>query len=230
MNATLTSSKQKTIYPFEAALLSLVLVLTIAGVIICYINKTWFETVYTREDGFVENFTIFPLIIAVFISIRYLVKLWKYKSWVFICCMLFATTFSIFVGGEEISWGQRIFHVQSSAFFKTNNAQQETNLHNLVIDGEKVNKIVFSIMLSVAIAIYMFVIPVLYNKNDKVKKFINWAGIPIPRIVHIVSAVVLFGFCALMHSGKNSEILEMIITSLFLLILIYPENKEAFAV
>jgi len=34
---------------------------------------------------------------------------------------------------EEISWFQRILHVQSSEFFAHNNRQGETNLHNLAI-------------------------------------------------------------------------------------------------
>lgn len=32
---------------------------------------------------------------------------------------------------EEISWGQRLFDIQSSDFFLSNTLQQETNLHNL---------------------------------------------------------------------------------------------------
>lgn len=35
------------------------------------------------------------------------------------------------IGMEEVSWLQRVLEVESSAFFLENNAQQETNLHNL---------------------------------------------------------------------------------------------------
>jgi hypothetical protein len=36
-----------------------------------------------------------------------------------------------FIAIEEISWGQRIFGLQASAFFKDNNMQGEINIHNL---------------------------------------------------------------------------------------------------
>ena len=42
----------------------------------------------------------------------------------------------IFGAGEEISWGQRIFNVESSEYFLENNAQGETNLHNMTTKTE----------------------------------------------------------------------------------------------
>jgi hypothetical protein len=39
----------------------------------------------------------------------------------------------LFVAGEEISWGQRIFNLQTPAFFQDKNIQGELNLHNLDI-------------------------------------------------------------------------------------------------
>lgn len=39
--------------------------------------------------------------------------------------------FCLFVAGEEISWGQRLFGYYPTEFFLENNFQQETNLHNL---------------------------------------------------------------------------------------------------
>jgi hypothetical protein len=36
------------------------------------------------------------------------------------------------IAGEEISWGQRILHVQSPEFFLQHNLQQEINIHNFL--------------------------------------------------------------------------------------------------
>ena len=36
-----------------------------------------------------------------------------------------------YVVGEEISWGQRIFDIETPEFFRRHNLQKETNLHNL---------------------------------------------------------------------------------------------------
>ena len=40
--------------------------------------------------------------------------------------------FCVFVAGEEISWGQRIFTYRPPVYFLENNFQQEMNLHNVV--------------------------------------------------------------------------------------------------
>lgn len=213
---------------FEIALLGVVLALTIAGIVICFINKKWFEDVYTREDGFIENFTIFPLSIAFVVAIIYLVKLARHRSRMFFLSVTLAGLFSFFVSGEELSWGQRIFHAKTPQFFMKNNAQEETNIHNLVVDGVKVNKLVFSLLLTIAIAFYVLVLPILYSKANKVKHFVDWAGIPVVRRAHIIAAVVMFALVGIIPSAKNSEILEMDISSLFLLILLYPANVAVF--
>ncbi len=45
--------------------------------------------------------------------------------WVALC-----TAACVYFAGEEISWGQWIFHWQTPAFFQAINSQRETNLHN----------------------------------------------------------------------------------------------------
>ena len=52
--------------------------------------------------------------------------------------------FFMFGAGEEISWGQRLFEIESSGFFDENNAQGEMNLHNLFVNDTKINKLEFS--------------------------------------------------------------------------------------
>lgn len=215
---------------YETILLGIVFTLIIAGVIASFIDMHWFEDVYTHEDGFIENFTVFPLSIALVLALSYLFKLGRYRSWMFIASMLFAAVFSLFVAGEEVSWGQRIFHVESSDFFKQNNAQEETNLHNLVVGGKKVNKIVFSLLLGIAVATYLLILPVLYSFNLKVKRFIDWAGIPVPHRNHIFAAILLGILISIIQTAKNAELLEMGITSIFLLILAFPENAHVFRV
>ncbi|RFZ85374.1 hypothetical protein DYU05_07190 [Mucilaginibacter terrenus] len=221
-----TSSRK--INKIEIAMLTIVFALVIAGIVICFVNKQWFEDVYTSEDGFIENFTVFPLSVAVVTAIVYLVKLASKRSWMFILCMSVAALFGFFVAGEEISWGQRIFHVESSEFFLENNAQHETNLHNMVVDGEKVNKIVFTWLLGLTVALYLFLLPWLYAKKPGVKRFIDWAGIPVPHRVQIIAAIALFVCIGIIPSSKNSELLELGISSIFLLILLYPQNVAVF--
>ena len=93
-----------------------------------YLAKTDLEafTVFTQEDGVVENLTSLFLLAASFVSIFRAVRYRKAQKpglWVFTAVMLAFLFF--FAAGEEISWGQRIFGIQSSEFFLEHNKQAE---------------------------------------------------------------------------------------------------------
>ncbi|WP_437919553.1 hypothetical protein [Sphingobacterium sp. LRF_L2] len=212
-------------------LLTLIFTATLvsAGIVISRIDVAWFENIYAVEDGFVENWTVVPLIVATFYAVFLYSKLNKHKPWQFKVISILIACFSIFVAGEEISWGQRIFNVESSTFFLEHNAQGETNLHNMVVGDKKINKIIFSQLLTVLMAFYLLVLPVVHKKNKKWREFIDMSGIPIPQRYQIVSCLILFVSISLIPSGKNAEILEAGITTLFLLIFLFPKNAEAFA-
>jgi len=99
----------------------------------------------TREDGLVENFgAVFFIMTSLLFFIAY------YRSsgsrngangphqndrrniFYLLLGMLFMICF-----GEEISWGQRIFNVETPALFKVINSQRETNIHNIwVLNGQ----------------------------------------------------------------------------------------------
>lgn len=211
----------------EKFILLFVFVLLIIGVIASRVNLDWFNNVYVIEDGFIEWLTVLPLLIIVVAAIRYMIRLSSKRSWLFSVTMIFLAALCFFVAGEEISWGQRIFHIESSSFFKKNNAQAETNLHNLVVDGVKVNKLIFSQLLIMAAVIYLSVFPYLFKNKKWFKNLVNTMGIPIVRpyqIVALVATAILVAIC----DGRNSELLEFAGCFLFLLIIMFPENKEAF--
>ena len=214
---------------YEKLVIVFVILLIIIGDVGAFINVHWYETSYAEEDGFIEWLTTIPLLIATVVAIRYLVTLSGKRSWLFFLSVLFIALFSFFVGGEEISWGQRVFHIQTPEYFKEHNAQDEMNLHNLVLsDGEKVNKVIFSQLLSVLIGIYLVLLPILYIRIPNVKKFIDWAGVPVARLYQIIMAAAVFLLTAICPSGKAPEMLEFAICFTFLLIVMYPLNKYVF--
>ncbi len=49
---------------------------------------------------------------------------------------------------EEISWGQRIFDIQTPDFFKKHNLQGETNLHNFLMGPYSTTNIFMECLLS----------------------------------------------------------------------------------
>ncbi len=214
---------------YEKFIIAFVIVLIIIGDIGAFINVHWYETAYAEEDGFIEWLTTVPLFIATVVAIGYLIKLYGKRSWLFFLSVLFIALFAFFAGGEEISWGQRIFHIQTPEYFKEHNAQDEMNLHNLVMsDGEKVNKVIFSQLLSVLIGIYLVLLPILYTKINNVKRFIDWAGVPVARLYQIILAAAVFLLTNICPSPKAPEMLEFGICFTFLLIVLYPLNRYVF--
>ena len=91
----------------------------------------------TMEDGFFESVGAIGWLFA---SVVFFYIFWKDKSGnnllflrtkrnLFFCLL---GLFCLIACGEEISWGQRIFGVQTPEFLKKINRQDETNLHNIV--------------------------------------------------------------------------------------------------
>lgn len=186
----------------------------------------WYEDVYAVEDGFIENWTVVPLLLAAGYAAYLFIRVGKYRTWHFKVTQVLIIVFSIFIAGEEVSWGQRIFDIESSDFFKTNNAQGETNLHNMTIAGKKVNKIIFSQMLSVCIGVYLLIFPILYKKKINFSNWIDTWGLPIPRLYQTFTCLLLFISITLIPTGKNAEVLEAGITTLFMLIFMFPKNNH----
>ena len=91
----------------------------------------------TKEDGFFESVGAVGWLIA---SIAFFISFWKDKrgnNLIFLITrrnlvFLLLSIFSFVACGEEISWGQRIFKLQTPEFLMKINRQGETNLHNIV--------------------------------------------------------------------------------------------------
>lgn len=89
-----------------------------------------FPTLYiwlTYEDLFGEWCQFYLFAIALIISARLAFS----RSEFGIFFALLAVS-CFYVCGEEISWGQRLFNLETPQFFQQHNLQQETNLHNFI--------------------------------------------------------------------------------------------------
>ncbi len=95
--------------------------------------------VLSQEDHLVENMQVVVLIIACAISI-YIARTFFTRRRILLGILfaLFALTLFVFAG-EEISWGQRIFHLATPSYFAKTNVQDEINIHNLSVMGNSVN-------------------------------------------------------------------------------------------
>jgi hypothetical protein len=211
----------------EKLVLALVLIMLVAGFILFYTNRTLFER-YTVEDGLIEWLTVSGLLLGSIVCLYRFIKWFKKKAWIFLAITLLLGLMQFVVAGEEISWGQRIMGIKPSEFFEKNNLQHETNFHNLIVNGVKINKVVFTFGLIAMLGIYLLILPLLYRRNEKIKRLVDYCGIPVPRNYQIVSFLLLFAITALLKHEKNAELLECGTGFLFFLIVRYPANEHIF--
>ena len=226
IHTQLITDKRK-LNKIEVAVLAIVFVLMLTGIIAALVNKTWFEQKYVVEDGFIEDLTLIPLAVLAIASLTYIIRYARKKNVWFILIYLGIAAGSIFILGEEISWGQRIFHFKTSEYFEEHNSQDEINIHNLVIEGEKLNKIIFTDAVVGALVIYLIGFPLIYNRNNKFKSFVDKSAIPLPRLYQIIGCALVFGLSFLTFDSKGAELLEFGGCFMFMLIVLYPLNIHA---
>lgn len=207
---------------------TLVLGVTIAGAITALISEELFMSYFTVEDGLVETLTAVFLLTAGFMMAWRAFSLRSGKSAWFIITSLFIALLFVFVGGEELSWGQRIFEVESSEFFKENNSQAETNLHNLVVGDVKLNKLIFGKILTAGLFIYTLLFPLFYRRSEIFRKWINYFYIPVPKMhqsaVFVISSLII----ALLDVSRKWEVLEFCTSIVFFLVLFSPLNSDIY--
>ena len=138
----------------------------------------------TAEDGIIESLTAFFLFIA---SVTFFLSNKKHNIFIY------ALAFILFFGaGEEISWGQRIFNIQTPDEMKKVNVQGEITLHNLEIfnrtnfDNTYKSGLKNLLTMDVLFRIFSFsfgiLLPFLVFHINFIKKITMKLKIPVPPI------------------------------------------------
>lgn len=95
---------------------------------VCFV---FFSSAYlwlTYEDLIVEWTQFYFLLAAIVFLLRTICRQQEYRWW-----LLLLLGMCLYVAGEEISWGQRLFNFDVPQLFQRYNLQQETNLHNFIV-------------------------------------------------------------------------------------------------
>ena len=185
--------------------------------------------IWVREDGLAEWLTFAELLMMSVYSIIIFYLLNQFDAgkparriWLFLGFLF------LFGAMEEISWGQRILGIESPDWFLKHNRQGETNIHNLVIHGVNLNKLVFGKFLAVLLVVYVLGIRLLYHFNERVKSLVNRWRIPVAQNYQILLFIVL-AFVIRLHLGlskKADELLELSGSYIIFLVLTHPFNQE----
>lgn len=181
---------------------------------------------FLREDGLIENLTALFLLASACVAFYRLILASRSYGKIHMLTWGIIALLFFFGAGEEISWGQRIFNFETTGFFRSNNLQQETNLHNLVIGGVKVNKLIFSQLLMVCLVFYFVFLPVLVRKSAFVLKIVKLFGIPVPRWQHIVIVIVSILVISQFPYLRSGELNEFVFSIMIFLIFLNPANIE----
>jgi hypothetical protein len=212
----------------ELSILCVAFLLLLTGVTMSFMNSDMFANHYTAEDGFIEWLTVFGLLTGTGVCFYRANKLYKMRGIWFSIFTISLGILMVIAAGEEISWGQRIFNIESTEYFQKYNSQQETNFHNMVFNGVRMNRVIFSLTLFGIMVIYLIFLPIAYRKNIKVKDFIDSNGIIIPKNYQTISFVIMFLLSTIVPHEKRAELVEFGAVFLFLLIVWFPLNNHIF--
>ena len=206
------------------------LIVFLIGIYLANSDIYLFDTVLTREDGFAEYGTaLFLLYSSILLWFR-LFKLFRFKSWSWKLGMAGIALVFLFGAGEEISWGQRLFNITSTEYFIENNAHRETNNHNMVVEGKKINKIVFSQLLTVVLVLYLLVLPLLYRKVEWINNLSDRFAVPVVKWHHTISFLICTALLLFMPSDRKWELYELAFSVIFFVIFLKPLNSAIYKV
>lgn len=133
------------------------------------------------EDTLFENIqavlwisTALVFLLAYIYSQRY-----KKQAWVKIVLIVF-TIISIFWAGEEISWGQRIFDIETIDTLKESNFQGENTLHNTGFIAHILNP---TFLISGFVGVFL-----IYTQDSTVKKYKKVKGLELFKIPPLLTS------------------------------------------
>ena len=139
-----------------------------------------------KEGNFVENLQAFLLFFSILL-IFFIAKKIKNKNITIYYFLILQCGGLIFFLGEEISWGQHIFHWESPEIFLKNNKQEETNLHNI---SNLLNEYPRSlVLLWCSFSSIAIIIASKFYKIDKLKYLVVC---PNNKIIYVSLLLILF--------------------------------------
>lgn len=213
----------------EKIILPFVLIFSLLGVYFSRTDIHFYEAVYTVEDGLIEWLTVVGLALGALVSFARISLLAPFRSRSFLRFQGLIGFIFLFGIGEELSWGQRFFEFEPPIFFQQYNTQMEFNLHNLRFSGIRINKLIFGLVLGIAVGFYFLVFPTLYQKVSRVRRFADRVGVPMPKILHVVSYLILAFTASLIVSEKRGEVLEFGGIWIVVMMIIQPLNRDTFS-
>jgi len=173
-----------------------------------------------HEDGPVEwlQFILFAAAGIVWIITAFHYRSSR-KQFIF---TLFLCMVCIFLAGEEISWGQRIFAIDTPVPFVENNYQNEMNLHNMEFLGYKdLSYLAFGVFfLTLGV-----LLPLAKAISQKISNFLDNVCLPVVNIAYVPCFLAVFSITA-SNSTMLYQILLPLMVGIPFLVLYFAHKRE----
>ena len=197
------------------------------------VNPDAFSKSFVIEDGFLEYATVVGILAGLVLCVHRVVTLRHVRQARFLTVTTILALVCLFGAGEEVSWGQRIFDIQSPEYFLNHNLQQETGFHNLAFEVDdrtiSVNKLVFGKGLALGLLIYLFIMTPLYRTRPRIAYWLDRMAVPMPRNYHLFGYLfIILTVELLVDSTQRGEVTEFTGVIIFLLNLWFPYNEHIY--
>jgi hypothetical protein len=183
-----------------------------------------YYTYFVGENGPIELFQFILLVISSLLAlflIRLSTHIKNHLLFIFFLIIFFGT---IYIGGEEVSWGQHFFNWSTPESWAKLNDQNETNLHNTSSWLDQKPRLI----LELGVIFGGIIFPLILRFKDKI--FPHWFMIILPpgRMCMIALCFVVLklsdkigDLTSLVLFGRASEMTEMYIYYFILIYLYY---------
>ena len=232
---TLATLDWRSLFPRRFTIGALIMISVFLGfaLALSILNPDAFDNEFTVEDGFVEWMTSIALFIAFLYGVRRFFRSRERFGWQGKAILIFVAVVALFGAGEEISWGQRVFGIETPETIRARNAQEEFNLHNLTFEwrGEtiKINRLVFGRGMTLALITYLLIMGPLYRRREGFRRFIDSRAIPMATTTQTVAYIAIVAIVELLiDSPKRGEMTEFAGATVFMLNVLFPYNRAIF--
>lgn len=221
-------SSEKTFYTYFKNVVSIIVPAIVFAVIILAIIKPATMDWLGKEDNLVETISATSLFLASLTAIVFAIySLIAYRRYVLFIFLLLTSIVAFLIGMEEISWMQRILSIESNEFFLENNAQLETNIHNLATT-------VFEIAYATGAFIFLIILPFFHRQLNNFfskRRLFKWVTFILPSKWLFIPFAAIVGLLYPHHQidvYPHYLIVAIVIITTLLLVhhLAWPKNAK----
>lgn len=190
-----------------------------------------------QEDNIIEYYQFFFFLTGGIIAFLTALRLKEFSRLMFYLFLMISLAL-IFVAGEEISWGERLFNIDTHQIFDgdteipllENNVQNEMNLHNFKSIHNKIGILYLAIGSYFIFSwILMKMVMNFWSINEKIKNYLPFL-IPPPILTSyfIPTAINLLDIEKVALAPQDYEMVELLLSLglLIFLILCYMHLKK----